>query len=114
MRRLQWPGFGLSDGLVVTTFNAASLSASCSYGWRISLGLAVVPATVLALGGIFLPDSPNSLIERGHKEKGRAVLVSIRGTEEVDAGARQGGRRRALCSLARVGAGRVGCHGMPR
>ena len=89
-------------------------SASCSYGWRISLGLAALPATVLALGGIFLPDSPNSLIERGHKEKGRAVLVSIRGTEEVDAGARQGGRRRALCSLARVGAGRVGCHGMPR
>lgn len=33
-------------------------------GWRLSLGLAAVPAVVLFLGGIFLPESPNSLIER--------------------------------------------------
>ena len=38
-------------------------------------------------GGIILPDSPNSLIERGHKEKGRQILEKIRGTNEVDAGA---------------------------
>ncbi|PRW33669.1 H(+) hexose cotransporter 2 [Chlorella sorokiniana] len=54
-------------------------------GWRLSLGLAAVPAMILTLGGIILPDSPNSLIERGHKEKGRKVLEKIRGTEEVDA-----------------------------
>jgi len=29
------------------------------------LALAGVPAIVLTLGGIFLPDTPNSLIERG-------------------------------------------------
>lgn len=33
-------------------------------GWRLSLGLAAVPASVLTLGGILLPESPNSLIER--------------------------------------------------
>ena len=33
-------------------------------GWRLSLGLAGVPAVVLLLGGILLPESPNSLIER--------------------------------------------------
>ena len=33
-------------------------------GWRLSLGLAGVPACVLLLGGILLPESPNSLIER--------------------------------------------------
>lgn len=56
-----------------------------SEGWRLSLGLAAVPAMILTLGGIILPDSPNSLIERGHKEKGRQILCKIRGTEEVDA-----------------------------
>ena len=47
------------------------------WGWRVSLGLAGVPAIVLTLGGIFLPDTPNSLIERGFEEEGRKVRPSI-------------------------------------
>jgi MFS family permease len=43
------------------------------WGWRVSLGLAGIPAIVLTLGGIFLPDTPNSLIERGFEEEGRKV-----------------------------------------
>ena len=39
------------------------------WGWRLSLGLGVVPAIALILGGIFLPDTPNSLIERGQIEE---------------------------------------------
>ena len=35
-----------------------------SWGWRLSLGLAIVPAIILTIGGIILPESPNSLIER--------------------------------------------------
>ncbi|PSC74048.1 H(+) hexose cotransporter 2 isoform B [Micractinium conductrix] len=54
-------------------------------GWRLSLGLAGAPAIMLTIGGLILPDSPNSLIERGHKETGRKVLEKIRGTQEVDA-----------------------------
>lgn len=45
-------------------------------GWRISLALAGMPAIVLTFGGIFLPDTPNSLIERGKKEQGRKVRPS--------------------------------------
>lgn len=55
------------------------------WGWRLSLGLAAVPALLMSLGGILLPDTPNSLIERGMKEKGRKLLQRIRGTSEVDA-----------------------------
>jgi MFS family permease len=55
------------------------------WGWRLSLGLAAVPAIFLTLGGLICPETPNSLIERGHLEKGRAVLVKIRGTENVTA-----------------------------
>ncbi|KAK7411629.1 hypothetical protein VNO78_03064 [Psophocarpus tetragonolobus] len=55
------------------------------WGWRLSLGLAAVPALLMTVGGIFLPDTPNSLIERGLTEKGRKLLERIRGTNEVDA-----------------------------
>lgn len=53
-------------------------------GWRISLGIAMIPAAILFLGGLLLPETPNSLIERGHFEEGRRVLQKIRGTPNVD------------------------------
>ncbi|KAJ8753255.1 hypothetical protein K2173_017871 [Erythroxylum novogranatense] len=55
------------------------------WGWRLSLGLAAVPALLMTVGGLLLPETPNSLIERGLTEKGRKVLEQIRGTENVDA-----------------------------
>ncbi|CAI5984010.1 unnamed protein product [Closterium sp. NIES-64] len=51
------------------------------WGWRLSLALAAVPAAVLTAGGLFLPDTPNSLVERGHATCGRQVLQRIRGIE---------------------------------
>jgi MFS family permease len=53
-------------------------------GWRISLGLAAIPAVVLTLGGIFLPDTPNSLVERGHVAEARELLKKVRGVDNVD------------------------------
>ncbi|KAK9813801.1 hypothetical protein WJX73_010313 [Symbiochloris irregularis] len=54
------------------------------WGWRLSLALAAVPGALIALGGIVLPDSPVSYIERGHMEKAHKVLVRIRGVDNVD------------------------------
>jgi len=54
-------------------------------GWRLSLGLAAVPAMLLILGGLFCPETPNSLIERNKKEEGRHILTRIRGTDNVAA-----------------------------
>lgn len=53
-------------------------------GWRLSLGLAAVPALLLLGGGLFLPESPNSLLERGHHERALAVLRRLRGCCDVD------------------------------
>ena len=39
------------------------------WGWRLSLGFAFVPSFILFLGGVFLPDSPNSLLQRGYPER---------------------------------------------
>ena len=56
-----------------------------NWGWRLSLGLAAVPALLMTVGGILLPETPNSLIEQGKKEKGREILEKLRGTKNVDA-----------------------------
>ncbi|GAV72268.1 Sugar_tr domain-containing protein [Cephalotus follicularis] len=54
------------------------------YGWRVSLALAAVPAALMIVGSLFLPDTPNSLIERGHPDDARAILRKIRGTEDIE------------------------------
>lgn len=35
--------------------------------------------------GVFLPETPNSLVEQGRLEEGRKVLEKVRGTTKVDA-----------------------------
>ncbi|XVF63148.1 hypothetical protein PTKIN_Ptkin09bG0065600 [Pterospermum kingtungense] len=54
------------------------------WGWRLSLGLAGIPAGLLTVGALLVVDSPNSLIERGHLEQGKAVLRKIRGTDNIE------------------------------
>lgn len=54
------------------------------YGWRVSLACGAIPALLLSIGALVLPDTPNSLVLRGQKEEGRKVLQRIRGTEHVD------------------------------
>ncbi|KAF5197846.1 Sugar transport protein [Thalictrum thalictroides] len=53
-------------------------------GWRWSLGLAAVPGLSILLGGIFLPETPNSLIERNLPEEAKKMLKRIRGVDNVD------------------------------
>ncbi|KAM7257153.1 hypothetical protein ACFE04_012894 [Oxalis oulophora] len=55
------------------------------WGWRLSLGLATVPATVMFLGGLFLPETPNSLVEQGKLDEAKTVLEKIRGTKNIEA-----------------------------
>ncbi|XP_047064183.1 sugar transport protein MST1-like [Lolium rigidum] len=56
------------------------------WGWRVSLGLAAVPGVIIVLGAFFIPDTPSSLVLRGHPDKARAALQRIRGRHaSVDA-----------------------------
>ncbi|KAE8658366.1 Sugar transport protein 13 [Hibiscus syriacus] len=54
------------------------------WGWRLSLGLAGIPALLLTVGALLVVDSPNSLIERGRLEQGKAVLRKISGTDNIE------------------------------
>lgn len=53
-------------------------------GWRLSLGGAMVPALIITIGSLVLPDTPNSMIERGAREAAKIHLKRIRGVENVD------------------------------
>ncbi|XP_054786083.1 sugar transport protein 14-like [Prosopis cineraria] len=55
------------------------------HGWRISLGLAALPAILMLIGGIVCPETPNSLVEQGKLEEARRVLKRVRGTDNVEA-----------------------------
>jgi hypothetical protein len=81
------------------------------WGWRLSLALAAIPGFILFIGALCLPDTPNSLIERGKLERGEKVLQRVRGvkgeTQGQGIGDKEGGRSGWR---ARKGAGR--CRGV--
>ncbi|MFF9184550.1 MULTISPECIES: sugar porter family MFS transporter [Streptomyces] len=56
----------------------ASWLLAGSGGWRVMFGLAVIPATVLAIGMTRLPESPRWLVEHGHTATAHAVLSRLR------------------------------------
>ncbi|KAH6558212.1 hypothetical protein KP509_1Z073700 [Ceratopteris richardii] len=55
------------------------------WGWRLSLGIAGLPAVALTIGSLVLVETPNSLVERGQFQRAKHVLKKIRGTENVQA-----------------------------
>lgn len=63
----------LTLGIVVAQAINLGTQHIPGYGWRISLACAGIPALVLTAGGLLLPDTPNSLIDRGHEEQGKQV-----------------------------------------
>ncbi|USS84605.1 sugar porter family MFS transporter [Fructilactobacillus myrtifloralis] len=55
--------------------------------WRWMLGSALIPALLLLIGGILLPESPRYLVEKGKVDEARTVLHRMRanGTTDPDA-----------------------------
>lgn len=51
--------------------------------WRWMFGLAAIPAMVLVIGLLFVPESPRWLISRSQDDEARAVLQRIRETADV-------------------------------
>ncbi|KAK3133002.1 hypothetical protein QOZ80_6AG0530740 [Eleusine coracana subsp. coracana] len=71
--------------LLAKLVNYGTARISAGWGWRLSLGLAALPALVIVAGASFLRDTPNSLLERGRPEEARAMLQRARGAG-VDVG----------------------------
>lgn len=67
--------------IIVGTALAAAIGYLLAFtsSWRWMLLLGVLPGVVLVVGMFTLPDTPRSLIRRGYAERGRTVLVDLRG-----------------------------------
>ncbi|CAL4971270.1 unnamed protein product [Urochloa decumbens] len=53
------------------------------WGWRVAVAFGAVPAGVIALGALAIPDTPTSLIQRGDTATARKTLLQIRGVGDV-------------------------------
>ncbi|KAK9089495.1 hypothetical protein Scep_028577 [Stephania cephalantha] len=73
--------FGILAANLVNYFTA---KIEGGWGWRVSLGGAAVPALMIGIGSFFVPDTPNSILERNKPEKAKEMLKKIRGTDNVD------------------------------
>ena len=53
-------------------------------GWRWMLGLAAVPALVLMIGVLFMPESPKWLLKQNREKEARKVMALTRDDQEID------------------------------
>ncbi|PKA46443.1 Hexose carrier protein HEX6 [Apostasia shenzhenica] len=70
--------------LVANLVNYFTQKIDGGWGWRISIALPALPASILAAGAIFIPETPPSIIQRGGDlQEASCVLQRIRGCAEV-------------------------------
>ncbi|XLR26204.1 hypothetical protein S83_054104 [Arachis hypogaea] len=70
--------------LVANVLNYFFANIKGGWGWRLSFGGAMVSALIITIGSLVLPDTPNSMIERGEHEKARQQLRKVPGVEDID------------------------------
>ncbi|MCQ8005415.1 sugar porter family MFS transporter, partial [Salmonella enterica] len=70
--------------LIANVLNYFFAKIKGGWGWRLSLGGAMVPALIISIGSLVLPDTPNSMIERGQHDEARKKLRRVRGIDDVD------------------------------
>lgn len=51
-----------------------------TWGWRFSLGLAVVPARVMTVGAFLITNTSSNLVELGKIDQARKALRKVRGS----------------------------------
>ncbi|KAK6928984.1 Major facilitator, sugar transporter-like [Dillenia turbinata] len=71
--------------LVANLVNYGTAQIKGGWGWRLSLGGAAVPAIFIAVSAFILPDTPNSMIERGKHNEVLEMLRKVRGVDNVEA-----------------------------
>lgn len=66
-------------GILVAFIVNAILASSGN--WRLMLGLAAVPAVILLVGMLFMPETPRYLVHTGEEDTAREVLEELPGDE---------------------------------
>ncbi|KAK7845094.1 sugar carrier protein c [Quercus suber] len=60
--------------LIANVVNYLTPKIKGGYGWHVSLGGTAVLALFIVTSSFFLPNTPNSMLEKNEPEKGRAML----------------------------------------
>ncbi len=70
---------------ILVSYGVDRAFANVDNGWRYMFMLGVVPALILGIGMIFVPESPRWLMRHGLVDKARVVLTKIFGTTGAEA-----------------------------
>ncbi|XP_002279883.3 sugar carrier protein C [Vitis vinifera] len=68
--------------LVANVVNYFTAKIEGGWGWRVSLGGAAIPAIFISAVAWILPNTPNSMIEKGELQQAREMLCRIRGVSD--------------------------------
>ena len=74
---------GIMSAILAVTF-LETLSRLPEVGWRLALGLQVVPAAVLCLGVPFVPESPRWHMINGREGASKRALIRIRKSNSLE------------------------------
>lgn len=69
---------------ILTAYIVNFTFAESVFNWRLMLGFATIPAIILFLGTLFLPESPRWLLSKGREGEAREILNRLRNGENVD------------------------------
>lgn len=86
----KWHG-GFSSGFEIF-INVGLVSANCInygmakliWGWRLSLGLAFIPAMIITLGALMIDDTLSSLVNRGKLNQAKKALAKVRSQSDME------------------------------
>ncbi|XLR06379.1 hypothetical protein S83_034317 [Arachis hypogaea] len=70
--------------LVANVLNYFFANIKGGWGWRLSFGGAMVSALIITIRSLVLPDTSNSMIERGEHEKTTQQLRKVPDVEDID------------------------------
>ncbi len=81
-RLVSFNQLAITGGIVISYLVGYALSSI--QGWRFMFALAAIPSVFLAIGFLFMPESPRWLVSHALMDKARNVLKRIRGTANVE------------------------------
>ncbi|KAI3853322.1 hypothetical protein MKX03_021876 [Papaver bracteatum] len=66
---------------VANLVNWSTNSIADGWGWRLSIGIAAIPAAITSIGSFLLPDTPMSMIKLGKFDDAKQLLQRLHGTD---------------------------------
>ncbi|KAK7503342.1 hypothetical protein BaRGS_00005263 [Batillaria attramentaria] len=73
----------INIGVLLSSLIAAGFSYVPDVGWRYMLGLSALPGVIQFVGFLFMPESPRWLVDKGHVDEARQILIRTRGYSDV-------------------------------